>query len=178
MSSRSVDDVNSMDKQLIEKAFLLASNERGLFGSIRQSTCAILFFATPQAGTRTEYYDDVLCNIVDAMAFANTNDRLLEGFRDAILGSIRSNGSRLCQLAKAFHSEAYHLQHISSFVEASAMPGQKDIVSTVTHTPRFYPLLIHLVGRQGQWPKQAFERKSDTDAAARSSANLQISIFG
>ncbi|KAI8650410.1 hypothetical protein NCS57_01374600 [Fusarium keratoplasticum] len=119
---------HSLGGLLVKQAFLLASNERGLFGSLRQSTYAILFFATPQTGTRSEYYDDILCNIVDAMAFANTNDRLLEGFRKAIHESIRSNGSRLCQLAKKFHSEAYHLQHVSSFVETSPIPGHKDIL--------------------------------------------------
>ena len=178
MSSRLVDNVDAKDEQLTEKAILLASNERGLFGSLRQSTCAILFFTTPQTGTRSEYYDDVLCNIVDAMAFANTNDRLLEGFRKAIHESIRSNGNRLCQLAKKFHSEAYHLQHVSSFVETSPIPGHKDIVSTLTRTPSFFPSLINVVGRQGQWTKWAFKGKSDTDATARPSPNLQIFIFG
>ncbi|RSL74566.1 hypothetical protein CEP53_000140 [Fusarium sp. AF-6] len=119
---------HSLGGLLVKQAFLLASNERGLFGSLRQSTCAILFFATPQRGTSSEYYDDVLCNIVDAMTFRNTIDRLLEYFRNDILESIRCNGTRLCQLAKKFHSEAYHLQHVSSFVETSAMPGQKDML--------------------------------------------------
>ncbi|RMJ15462.1 hypothetical protein CDV36_004852 [Fusarium kuroshium] len=119
---------HSLGGLLVKQAILLASNERGLFGSLRQSTCAILFFATPQRGTSSEYYDDVLCNIVDAMTFRNTIDRLLEYFRNDILESIRCNGTRLCQLAKKFHSEAYHLQHVSSFVETSAMPGQRDML--------------------------------------------------
>ncbi|RSM16134.1 hypothetical protein CDV31_004597 [Fusarium ambrosium] len=119
---------HSLGGLLVKQAFLLASNERGLFGSLRQSTCAILFFATPQRGTSSEYYDDVLCNIVDVMTFRNTIDRLLEYFRNDILESIRCNGTRLCQLAKKFHSEAYHLQHVSSFVETSAMPGQRDML--------------------------------------------------
>jgi hypothetical protein len=112
------------------------------------------------------------------MAFANTNDRLLEGFKKAVHESIRSNGTRLCQLAKKFHSEAYHLQHVSSFVETSPMPGQKDIVSILAYAPRSFLLLIHIVGQQGQRTKRAFKRKSHTDATARPSPDLQISIFG
>ncbi len=120
------------------KAFLVASNERGLFDQVRESVCAMLFFATPHSGSGSEFYTDILCNVADAMLFPTLADKLLDSFRTSVLENFRSNTKLFSKLADTFQSGAYAIPQISSFVEKSPLPGAKAVVR-IHHSLGFFP---------------------------------------
>ncbi|KAJ4175709.1 hypothetical protein NW767_015694, partial [Fusarium falciforme] len=120
---------HSMGGILAKQAILLASSERGLYGILRQSLCAMVFLATPHSRSESQYYHDILCNIADAVLFPTLADKLIEGLRKALLESLSSSSLPLQLLAKEFQLEAYRIQglQISCFIEKSTMPGASDI---------------------------------------------------
>jgi hypothetical protein len=101
-----------------------------MYGAILEAICAVLFFATPHSGSALKYHREVLCNVADALLFNTLPDKCLSTVRAALLESLGSDAMVNKQLAEAFERQAHWLDQISSFIEKSSLPGEKDVVST------------------------------------------------
>lgn len=122
---------------LAKQAILLASSERGIYGTILKAICGVLFFASPQSGSATKYYHEVLDNITDALLFNTLPDKCLSTMRTALHESFESNARITERLIEAFGKQAQWLSQITSFIETTRLPGQEDVVSVLDQMSNF-----------------------------------------
>ncbi|OQV06858.1 hypothetical protein CLAIMM_11375 isoform 2 [Cladophialophora immunda] len=120
---------HGMGGLLVKQALLLANNERGIFGSLQEAICGILFFSTPRAGARTQDYEAVLCQMADAIVFHTPAEKLMENFRTTLLESLRNIAEGLSELEDQFRmgnilSELRDIaQHKSAALAGSWVPA-------------------------------------------------------
>jgi hypothetical protein len=110
------------------KALLLANNERGILGSLREAICAILFLGTPHGRSMSDDYETVLSRMADAIIFPTPAEKLVESFRTVLLESLRNIAESLLPLADQFSEFADGI-HVSLFVEKSPLPDMQYVVS-------------------------------------------------
>ncbi|KIW33327.1 uncharacterized protein PV07_00184 [Cladophialophora immunda] len=135
---------HGMGGLLVKQALLLANNERGIFGSLQEAICGILFFSTPRAGARTQDYEAVLCQMADAIVFHTPAEKLMENFRTTLLESLRNIAEGLSELEDQFRKCVQGI-HLSSFIEKSLLPDMSNMLvdEYSGRYGRLIPLLDH-----------------------------------
>jgi hypothetical protein len=119
---------------------MLSHNERGMFGTILESTSAVLFFATPHSGTYSEPYVDILSRVGLTLLFPTSPEELLEHYRLLYYIRVQKSVPGLRLVADAFIEHAYRIP-VSSFVEDAPLPGLTKVVS-ISVSDRYVELIL------------------------------------
>lgn len=107
---------------------MLANNERGIFGPLREAFCDVLFLGTPHPSSNIEAYADDLCLMANEIVFPTPAEKLMEDFQMTLLKSLRNIAQGLVDSEEQFREYIRDMQ-LTSFNEKTPLPGMSDVVS-------------------------------------------------